>query len=707
MRTGLPTTPSNTRPRLKQPDFLPMSPQELQRLGWSSLDVLLISGDAYVDHPSFGIALLGRVLVEHGYTVAVVAQPPWQGVDAANFLRAFPRPRLFAGVSAGAVDSMLAHYTAFRKKRFDDAYTPGGKAGRRPNRACTVYTGLVRQAFPGLPVILGGIEASLRRVTHYDFWADDLRRSVLLDSKADLILCGMAEDALRQAADAADLLTSQCPLSEAEPNAKKNKDAYRKAFSAACRAIPNAVTVMSRSDFESSPYAAALRVAAFKTPGTSTPADAAINPLRPAILLPSHEDIVRDPAELLRATVQLERICHQATHTAVQHCGDRTIILSPPPPPAISQALDSIYDLPFARLPHPSYKAPIPAWEMIRTSITTHRGCAGGCSFCSLALHQGRLIASRSKRSILQEAMHIAAGPRLNYNEKPATAKAPKWASSISDVGGPSANMWLARCTLDSSRCKRASCLFPGICPGFQAPQREDVKLLRDVANLPGVRHVRVASGVRYDMALQDMEVLKAYSMEFTGGQLKIAPEHICDDVLRLMRKPSQVDFEKFINDFALFSRQAGKEQYVIPYLISAFPGCTDEHMRTLKRWLEKRGWSPKQVQCFIPTPCTVATAMFYCGRDTDGHAIPVARTDKDRMRQHYILLGETQDEYSRPERNGDKKRKRPACDTTEEAFRFRHAQRPHEKKQPPRSVGRQKTESQKQTLGRPDKKQR
>lgn len=595
------------RAPLKQPDFLPMSRAELDKLGWHTPDVLLVSGDAYVDHPSFAAALLGRWLVAHGYSVVIAAQPPWQGAEAARALAGMPRPRLFAGVTAGSIDSMLAHHTAFRKKRRDDAYTPGGKAGARPGRASIVYTGMVRHAFPGLPVVLGGLEASLRRVSHYDFWSDSLRRSILLDSKADVILYGMSENSLTALADLADGLLAE----EAEPDGKSGRDDFRKALARAAAFVLGAVTALSPAALDSPDFAH-------------------INPIR----LPSHEEILTDPSKLVSATIELEALAHRGNAYVRQDSGGRAVLLAPPPPPLSPEELERLYGLPFSRLPHPAYKEAIPAWEMIRTSITTHRGCGGGCSFCSLALHQGRRISSRGLESILAEAKAIAAGPCPKSGKK-----APKWAGSISDVGGPTANMWQAACTLDPDKCKRPSCMFPKICPGFKVDQKQAVAMLRKVSAQPGVRHVRVASGVRFDLALRDMEALKAYTMDYTGGQLKVAPEHICEEVLAFMRKPAQKTFEEFLLAFEKFSHAAGKEQYVIPYLISAFPGCTDKHMHELKSWLKKRGWSPRQVQCFIPTPGTVATAMYYAGTDADGNKIHVAKSDRDRLRQHHILL--------------------------------------------------------------------
>jgi uncharacterized radical SAM protein YgiQ len=555
-----------------------MTRSEMLRLGWDELDVLLVTGDAYVDHPSFGVALLGRLLAREGFRVGVVSQPRW---ETAEEVARLGRPRLFAGVTAGALDSMLAHYTAFRRKRRDDAYTPGGRAGARPNRATIVYTNLLQRAFPRLPVVLGGIEASLRRVTHYDFWSDRLRRSILLDSKATLLLYGMAERGILELATRLrDLPGRDDPLE-------------------ALRGVPGSVFVGRESQI---------------------PADA------PRIHLPAHEEIEEEPTLLMRATLALERQVHDGTSWALQRVGERTVVLAPPPAPLSPDELDRLYELPFTRQAHPAHGTRVvPAAEMIRFSITTHRGCGGGCSFCSLALHQGRRVRSRSAASIRGEAATLT--------------RHPLFAGSISDVGGPSANMWGARCRADHEACQRQSCLFPGVCESFCVSQREIVDLLRSIARLDRVKHLRVASGIRHDLALDDPDYLRALVGEFTGGQLKLAPEHCCSHVLELMRKPPFDRFERFLTLFERTSSQAGKEQYVVPYLMSAFPGCTEREMHELSRWLRRRGWRPRQVQCFIPTPGTVATAIYLIGVDTRGRPVHVARSDAERRRQHRILM--------------------------------------------------------------------
>ncbi len=598
-----------------QPRFVPMSAAEMRALGWDGLDVLLITGDAYVDHPSFGCALLARWLIRHGFKTGLIAQPRWDTPD--DFL-VMGRPRLFAGVSAGALDSLLAHYTAFRKKRHDDAYTPGGKAGARPNRACLVYANLARRAFPGLPVVLGGIEASLRRVSHYDFWTDTLRRPLLMDAKADLLIWGMGERAILECAR----------------RLEQGRD---------LPGIPGTAWI-DRLDADGRPA---------NLPETLAAA--------PGIALPGHERLLAEPEQLLRLTQELERQVHRGDAWAFEPVQGRALVLAPPAAPLSTAEMDELYSLPFCREAHPAYTEPIPAAEMLRTSITSHRGCGGGCSFCSLALHQGRKISSRSAASILAEAKRLGA-------ENMARGKGPV---AISDVGGPTANMWQAHCALDAGTaqggaashaggCRRSSCCFPSVCKAFVTPQRKHVELLRAAAALPCVKQVRVASGVRADLALREPDALAAYTGEFTGGQLKVAPEHCAPSVLALMRKPPLAVFEQFLESFARQSRAAGREQYVVPYLMSAFPGCTDEDMRILARWLRQRRWSPRQTQCFIPTPGTIATAMYYCGRDESGEAIYVARSDAARLRQHRILMSTLAGSDERQAPRAAERRKRP-----------------------------------------------
>ncbi len=554
-----------------QPPFLPMSKAEMHSLGWDALDILFITGDAYVDHPAFGVALLGRWLVSHGYRVGICAQPQWQDTEQISCMGT---PRLYVGITAGALDSQLAHYTAFRKKRSEDSYTPGGKAGARPNRASIIYANLARRAFPGIPLVLGGIEASLRRFTHYDFWSDSLRRSLLLDAKAHVLVYGMGE---RAVLDIARHCEAGLPLEYIKGTAWMQKS--------------------EEVDYEHS-----------------------------YLDLPSHEDMLAEASLLMDATLALEKHVHSGKDHIRQNFGSRELLIAPPAAPLSAEEMDELYALPFQRKAHPSYKEAIPAEEMLRTSITSHRGCGGGCAFCSLALHQGRRLSSRSAESLLDEAYNMTCQKGFT--------------GSISDVGGPTANMWQGSCT-NPKPCVRHSCCHPKVCPFFRTPQMQHVHMLRDIKDLPGIKHVRVASGIRADIAMDEPHAVHAYTEEFTGGQLKIAPEHSESEVLNLMRKPPLKVFETFLASFQAHCRKVGREQYIVPYLMSAYPGCTNEHMQELAQWLAQKNWKPQQVQCFIPTPGTVATAMFYTGLDTQKEPIYVARTDAERLRQHRILLPE------------------------------------------------------------------
>lgn len=589
-------------------DFLPLCPEDMKIKGWNELDVLLVSGDAYIDHPAFATALLGRYLEYHGFKVGIITQPNWKDPGIIEQIQAMGRPRLFAGISAGAVDSMLAHYTAFRKKRHDDAYTPGGQCGARPNRAVTVYTSLIKQAFPNLPIIAGGIEASLRRLSHYDFWTDALRKSILADAKLDLVVYGMGERALLEiAVRLRDFYAKHPELQGDSPVLEKAKD--KKPWQQVLKNIDGTCRFIKTDEI--------------------------VNLPENTVILPSHEDILRSPKLLIEATLASEQHIHHGDHQLVQAVDkDRAILVEKPAKRLTTKEMDLLYTLPFKRKAHPRYQGKIPAENMMKTSMTSHRGCGGGCSFCSLALHQGRKISSRSEHSLLDEAQKFAGIKGFD--------------GSISDIGGPSANMWQASCALEIKTqaenkpfsCKRDSCMTPSICPHFIVDQEKHLALLRKVKKLPHVHNVRIASGIRFDLALQQKAALESYTGEFTGGQLKVAPEHCSENVLRLMRKPGMDKFEAFLQAFYSHCKKVNKEQYVIPYLLSAFPGCTDENMRELANWLKERNWKPQQVQCFIPTPGTVATAMFYAECDSKGNPIFVAKTDAQRLRQHGILMG-------------------------------------------------------------------
>ena len=555
-----------------------MTRAELDALGWQELDVLLISGSAYADHPAFGEALLARLLVAAGFRAGIVALPGWRSPDA---LRVMGRPRLFAGITAGALDSMVAHYTAFRRPRRDDPYAPGGEAGARPNRAALVYANLCRQAFPALPVVLGGVEASMRRAVHYDFWTDKMRRPLGLDAKADLVIYGMAERAL---------------LELARRLEAKRDDALSKLH------LPGAATVFNGQP--EPPPGAEVRE------------------------LPSLDEIQADPRRLMEATLEVERQVHTGPDGPwlFQRCGTRGVLLAPPSAHLTSQELDTLYALPFSREAHPSYLEPLPALEMVRFSVTAHRGCGGGCTFCSLALHQGRLHRSRSAASVLEEVRALTRHPRFK--------------GTVSDIGGPTANLWGAKCTLPQEKwpCTRPSCMAPRLCPHLSAAQDAYLALLNSAAALPGVKHLRVASGVRHDLSLEHAAFTRALVTRFTGGQLKVAPEHTEPGVLKLMRKPDRRSFEGFVDRFQTLSSEAGKEQYLVPYLLSGFPGCSDKEMARLADWFKQRGWRPRQVQAFLPTPGTVATAMYAGGIDEKGSPIEVARSDKARRRQHEMF---------------------------------------------------------------------
>ncbi len=558
------------------PRPLPMTRREMQERGWEELDVLLITGDAYVDHPSFGAALIGRLLEARGCRVGIIAQPDWR--DPAS-VAAMGRPRLFCGVTAGNLDSMVANYTAARRKRRKDDYSEGGAAGRRPNYACVVYTQLVRRAFPNLPVVLGGIEASLRRVAHYDYWQDRVRPSILADAKADLLVYGMGERAVIEVT--------------------KRARAGNRDWSG----IPGTARLLKARETAAANFANAE-------------------------ILPALADCRRAPLELLRLTKAVEAQQNPwCGRRQVQMHGDRALVLEPPAPPLDAAELDRVYALPFSRRPHPVYTGPVPAWTMIKDSITVVRGCAGGCAFCGLGLHQGRFITSRSRESVLAEIERLA--------------NSADFRGTVSDLGGPTANLFACRNGADPAcrRCRRPSCLVPRICPHFEIDETAAIELLDSARRVHGVRHVFVNSGIRMDVILRTPQLLRTLVRHHVSGHLKVAPEHLHPDVLRRMRKSSATDFHRFRQRFLEESRAAGKEQYLVPYFISNFPGCTDREMNVVGEFLRKEGWRLRQVQDFIPLPMTPAAAMYYAGRDYDTeHPIPVARGLAERRRQMRVL---------------------------------------------------------------------
>jgi uncharacterized radical SAM protein YgiQ len=551
--------------------FLPMSRSEMDALGWESCDIVLVTGDAYVDHPSFGMAIIGRLLEAQGFRVGIIAQPDWQSAEP---FQALGRPTLFFGVTGGNMDSMVNRYTADRRLRHDDAYTPGGEGGKRPDRCAIVYAQRCREAFKDVPIVLGGIEASLRRIAHYDYWSDKVRRSVLADAKADLLLYGNAERAVVEVARR--LAAGEAP-----------SDLHSIRGVALFRRVPAQVTELHADDLESADEAAGRH-----------PGDVVIR-------LPSYEQVVADKEAYARASRVLHRESNPGNaRPLVQRHGDRDLWLNPPPIPLATAEMDAVYDLPYARAPHPSYgDAKIPAWDMIKFSVTIMRGCFGGCTFCSITEHEGRIIQNRSEASILREIERIR-------------DKTPGFTGVISDIGGPTANMYRMACKDPKveAACRRPSCVFPEICPNLNTSHDELIRLYRKVRETKGVKKVMVASGVRYDLAVTSPEYVKELVTHHVGGYLKIAPEHTERGPLDKMMKPGIGAYDRFKEMFDAAAKQAGKKYYLIPYFIAAHPGTTDEDMMNLALWLKKNRYRADQVQTFLPSPMATATAMYHTG---------------------------------------------------------------------------------------------
>jgi uncharacterized radical SAM protein YgiQ len=606
--------------RLTPAPVLPMSRAEMDALGWDACDVILVTGDAYVDHPSFGMAVVGRLLESHGFRVGIISQPDWTSADP---FRALGAPTLFFGVTAGNMDSMVNRYTADRRVRSDDAYTPHGAPGKRPDHAVVVYAQRVREAFPGSTVVVGGIEASLRRVAHYDYWSDTVRRSILLDSKADLLVYGNGE---RQIVEIAHRLAGGTPVTGLT-------DIRGTAF--ALRAWPAGFSTIDSTSIDApgplnppvDPYAQApaanaghASAQACATAATPPPAaGGAEQPLqfvrrtakldrdRTVIRLPAFEAVRADPVLYAHAS----RVLHLETNPGnaralVQRHGDRDVWLNPPPIPLTTPEFDGVYDLPYTRLPHPAYgDARIPAWEMIRFSVIIQRGCFGGCTFCSITEHEGRIIQNRSEGSILREIEDIR-------------DKVPGFTGVISDLGGPTANMYRIACKSREieSACRRPSCVFPGVCPNLDTDHSALIGLYRKARALPGVKKVLIASGVRYDLAVESPEYIRELATHHVGGYLKIAPEHTEEGPLGKMMKPGIGTYHRFKELFDRYSKAAGKEQYLIPYFIAAHPGTTDADMLNLALWLKQNDLRVDQVQTFLPSPMATATAMYHSGRN-------------------------------------------------------------------------------------------
>jgi len=575
--------------------FLPISQAELTQRGWRDLDVILITGDAYVDHPAFGAAIIGRVLEQRGYRVGIIAMPDWLDPDS---VKIFGKPRLFFGVTSGNLDSMLARYTAFKRYRSDDPYAPGGQAGRKPERAVLVYCNLIKAAYKDVPIVLGGVEASMRRIAHYDFWSNRVRRSILEDSRADIVVYGMGERAIVTIAER---------LSQGQT----------------LEQIPGTVT-LSRT------------------------------PPEDAVVLPAEEDALNSPEAFLE-TYRLFYRDHQQQRLA-QPTGKRFLLHEPPA--AISQEeLDAIYALPFERQPHPSYREPIPAFEMIRHSVTAHRGCVSGCSFCSLGLHQGKRIVSRSPESVLQEVEAIAA--------------APDFKGHITDIGGPSANMYGMDCARDW-QCRRESCLFPALCPNLRLNTAAWLELLRRVSRVRGVSKATVGSGIRYDLLMRDADAEKMLSelvRDHISGQLKIAPEQTDPATLRAMRKTPIFPLKAFVEMFRELTARQGKAQYPLPYLMSCHPGSSEQAMAAMRDEIFSIfGFVPEQIQAFIPLPMTLSSVIFYTGIDPlTGERFEVTRDLNERRRQHDLLLKseKKRQKIGRENRSHQKKRSKSGRKTS------------------------------------------
>ena len=555
----------------KAAPFLPMSRAEMTALGWDACDIVLVTGDAYVDHPSFGMAIIGRLLEAQGFRVGIISQPDWHSAEP---FTALGKPKLFFGVTGGNMDSMVNRYTADRRLRHDDAYTPGGEGGKRPDRCTIVYAQRCREAFKDVPIVLGGIEASLRRIAHFDYWSEKVRRSILADAKADLLLYGNAERAVVEVAHRL-----------AAGDAPRDLDDVRGV--ALFRRVPDNYTELHADDLDSADE------------GASRQSGATV------IRLPSCEQVEQDKEAYARASRVLHREANPGNARAlVQRHGDRDLWLNPPPIPLTSDEMDSVYDLPYARAPHPSYgDAKIPAWDMIKFSVTIMRGCFGGCTFCSITEHEGRIIQNRSERSILQEIELIR-------------DKTPGFTGVISDIGGPTANMYRMACKDPKveAACRLPSCVFPDICPNLNTSHDELISLYRKVRETKGIKKVMVASGVRYDLAVKSPEYVKELVTHHVGGYLKIAPEHTERGPLDKMMKPGIGTYDRFKEMFEAAAKQAGKKYYLIPYFIAAHPGTTDKDMMNLALWLKRNRYRADQVQTFLPSPMATATAMYHTG---------------------------------------------------------------------------------------------
>lgn len=592
--------------------FLPMSKKEMDALGWDACDIILVSGDAYIDHPSFGVALIGRVLEAQGFRVGIIAQPDWK---SAQSFRVLGKPKLYFGVTSGNMDSMVNRYTAERKIRSDDAYTPGGQAGKRPDRALLVYAQRAKEAYPGIPVVIGSIEASLRRVAHYDYWSDKVRRSVLPDSKADILVYGNAERAIIElshrlaAGEKIETIRDLRGTAFMVPKGWKPEEDWTEVDSSS---LDKPGPVKKHAN----PYFPEQEVCAAKTQQDKAAVEGAVRENKislrlkansqSVVRLPSYEQVVDDPVLYAHAS----RVMHLESNPGnaralVQAHGERDVWLNPPPLPLTMEEMDGVFGLPYARAPHPSYKERIPAWEMIRFSVNIMRGCFGGCSFCSITEHEGRIIQSRSEPSILREIEEIR-------------DEVDGFTGVISDLGGPSANMYRLGCKNEKAQqvCRRLSCIYPEICKNLNTDHSKLISLYRKARALPGIKKILIGSGVRYDLAVKSPEYIRELVTHHVGGLLKIAPEHTEPNVLSKMMKPGIGTYNEFKRLFDRYSKEAGKEQYLVPYFIAAHPGATDEDMLNLALWLKRNRFRPDQVQTFMPTPMAIASTMYHTERN-------------------------------------------------------------------------------------------
>ena len=595
--------------------FLPMCRAEMDALGWDSCDIIVVTGDAYVDHPSFGMAIIGRLLEAQGFRVGIISQPDWQSADP---FRVLGKPNLFFGITAGNMDSMVNRYTSDRRIRSDDAYTPGGEGGKRPDRSVIVYSQRAREASADVPIVIGGIEASLRRIAHFDYWSEKVRRSVLLDAKADLLVYGNAE---RQIVDIAHRLAAGEPIAEIT-------DLRGTVFTR--KSIPDDYLEIDSTHLDTpgplnppiDPYAMddnggtkAATQAAVATDSASSGEKVVrfvrrvknSDRERSVIRLPAFEQVVDDPVMYAHASRILHLEANPGNARAlVQRHGNVEVWLNPPPIPLTTAEMDRVYELPYQRQPHPFYgDAEIPAYKMIRFSIAIQRGCFGGCTFCSITEHEGRIIQSRSEASVLREIEKIR-------------DTVPGFTGVISDLGGPTANMYRLACKSREieSACRKPSCVYPGVCPNLNTDHTPLIQLYRKARTLPGIKKVLIASGVRYDLAIESPEYVKELAQHHVGGYLKIAPEAIGEGPLSKMMKPGIGTYDRFKELFDRYSREAGKEQYLIPYFIAAHPGTTDEDMLELALWLKRNGFRADQVQAFLPSPMATATAMYHSGKN-------------------------------------------------------------------------------------------